>query len=86
MDELKPPDNYMRVAHLMPEDTSTINIILATLASYELNTQPNFHSKLEETIRVEKLKALVAQRKLELEAEAEAKKKNTKQNRRGEVR
>ena len=45
--KLKPPDNYMRVAHLMPENTSTMQVILATLACYDLNTAPNFYQQLD---------------------------------------
>ena len=47
-------NQYMRVAHLIPDQTDIMNLILALFARNELFTDPEFHRKLKEIEEVHK--------------------------------
>ena len=44
----KKKNMYEVVAHLMPQSTSTMDMILALFARHELCTDPSFHEMLKE--------------------------------------
>ena len=46
--EEKPKNMYEVVAHLIPQSTSTMDMILALFARHELCTDPSFHEMLKE--------------------------------------
>ena len=50
----KKENQYNRVAHLIPEQTDIMDLILALFARNELCTDPLFHLKLKEIEKVHK--------------------------------